>query len=86
MAMVGKSLSYSKKTEQGERERVDALAKYFPISFVSNFPTKQGISRDDYLDALAALWTAERICQGTAKRIPDNVECDPRGLDMAMWY
>lgn len=43
-------------------------------------------SRNDELDALALLWTAKRIATGEAKRIPEVVDFDPVGLDMAMWY
>jgi predicted RNase H-like nuclease len=43
-------------------------------------------NRDDELDALALLWTAKRIATGEAKRIPEVVDFDPVGLDMAMWF
>ena len=43
-------------------------------------------NRDDELDALALLWTAKRIATGEARRIPDVVDFDPVGLDMAMWF
>ena len=35
---------------------------------------------------LALLWTAKRIATGEAKRIPEVVDFDPVGLDMAMWF
>jgi predicted RNase H-like nuclease len=43
--------------------------------------------RDDFLDACAALWTAERIYRGAAERLPsaEKPERDERGLDMAIW-
>lgn len=43
-------------------------------------------NRDDELDALALLWTAKRIATGEAKRVPEVVDFDPVGLDMAMWF
>jgi predicted RNase H-like nuclease len=43
-------------------------------------------NRDDELDALALLWTAKRIATGEARRIPEVVDFDPVGLDMAMWF
>jgi predicted RNase H-like nuclease len=48
-------------------------------------PNRLGVGQDDFIDACAALWTAERIYRGKAKRIPPIVECDARGLDMAIW-
>ena len=44
--------------------------------------------KDDFLDACAALWTAERIYRGTAKRIPSDGEQEhgKRGLDIAIWF
>ena len=43
--------------------------------------------RDDFLDASAALWTANRIYDGVAKRLPqaEQAEFDGHGLDMAIW-
>jgi predicted RNase H-like nuclease len=40
---------------------------------------------DDLNDALAALWTAERIHSGTARRVPAEPPCDRLGLKMEMW-
>ena len=77
---------FGKKTSEGERERVAALiAAGFPKHIVETMPTLR-VGRDDYLDACAALWTAERIYRGDAKRIPETIEYDSRGLDMAMWF
>lgn len=43
-------------------------------------------SDDDILDAFAALWTAERVSQGTASRLPGAVPPhDAKGLPMEMW-
>lgn len=52
---------------------------------------QQGISRehyslDDLNDAFAAVWTARKILQGQAQRIPEAQEIDARGLRMEMWY
>jgi predicted RNase H-like nuclease len=40
---------------------------------------------DDILDALAGLWTAERIHSGAAERLPGKLEHDECGLPMCMW-
>jgi predicted RNase H-like nuclease len=52
---------------------------------------QQGINRehyslDDLNDAFAAVWTARKILQGQAQRIPEAQEIDARGLRMEMWY
>jgi predicted RNase H-like nuclease len=85
--MLGHSLAHSKKTAAGKRERIAALVEQgFPESFVENVRPGLGAGLDDFLDSCAALWTAERIYRGTAKRIPTVVERDTHGLDMAMWF
>lgn len=42
-------------------------------------------SDDDILDALAALWTARRIAENCAVRLPASDHRDATGLPMAMW-
>ncbi len=85
--MLGHSLVHGKKTAAGKRERIAALVEQgFPESFVEDVPLGLGAGLDDFLDSCAALWTAERIYRGTAKRIPAIIERDTHGLDMAMWF
>lgn len=84
----GQPLIQSKKTPDGQRQRVDALKNSgFPKSFLTPLSTLRS-GQDDFLDACAALWTAERIHRGVAKRIPssEKPEHDERGLDMAIWF
>jgi predicted RNase H-like nuclease len=84
----GQPLLQRKKTADGERQRVRSLKRGgFPDSFLSPLRNLRS-GRDDFLDACAALWTAERIYRGTAKRIPsaDEPQQDQRGLDMAIWF
>jgi predicted RNase H-like nuclease len=85
--MAGRPLDHSKKTLEGGQERVETLlVGGFPERGVTDAPTTLSAGRDDFLDACAALWTAERIYWGTAKRVPPLNEFDARGLDMAMWF
>jgi predicted RNase H-like nuclease len=85
--MAGCPVIFSKKTPEGEHERVAALvAAGFPEQIVTILPIALRVRRDDFLDACAALWTAERIHRRAAKRIPEIIERDPRGLDMAIWF
>ena len=44
------------------------------------------VTIDDLLDACALAWTAHRISQGDAVRIPETPEIDNRGIRMEMWY
>jgi predicted RNase H-like nuclease len=84
--MAGRPLEHSKKTNLGEQERVAALvAGGFAEEGLRDTPTALRAGRTDFLDACAALWTAERILRGNAKRVPHLQEFDTRGLDMAMW-
>jgi predicted RNase H-like nuclease len=40
---------------------------------------------DDFVDACAAAWTAERILDGRGIRFPPTPDFDELGLDMAIW-
>ena len=83
----GQPLTHSKKTPDGKCQRIKALRdRGFPESFLAPLSTLRS-GRDDFLDACAALWTAERIYRGIARRIPnaEEPEYDERGLDMAIW-
>jgi predicted RNase H-like nuclease len=44
------------------------------------------VGTDDIYDAFAALWTAQRICQGQAVVIPNPAPVDSTGLPMGIWY
>ena len=37
---------------------------------------------DDLLDAVAAAWSAQRVAEGSAQRLPDTPPTDARGLRM----
>ena len=66
----GRPLRYRKKTSDGQHERVNALKHGgFPKAFMTPLDSPRS-GRDDFLDACAALWTAERIYRGIAKRLP----------------
>jgi predicted RNase H-like nuclease len=73
--------------ESGLDERRALLAKNgFPESFLtSRFGTTAQCGWDDQLDACAAAWTAERILNGTSRRIPEASDWDEMKLDMAIW-
>jgi predicted RNase H-like nuclease len=84
--MIGTPPIHGKKASAGKEERIAALVEHgFPAWFVHTVPNGLRVAHNDFLDACAALWTAERIYQGTAKRIPPEPDHDGRGLDMAIW-
>lgn len=78
----------SKRSEEGQAARATLLQQHVgviaeDIEFQKAPGTDSAI--DDLHDALALLWTAARINSGVAERIPEVVDFDPVGLDMAMW-
>jgi predicted RNase H-like nuclease len=85
--MAERPLQHSKRTRAGERERENILISAdFPPDYVAANPIRlERVKRDDFLDACAALWTAERIAKNKAKRLPELDE-ESSGLDMAIWY
>jgi predicted RNase H-like nuclease len=84
----GKPLMFNKKSDDGQRERIAALRRsgFDERILLSMEALRSG--RDDFLDACAGLWTAERIYQHRAARFPghEEREYDARCLDVAIWY
>jgi predicted RNase H-like nuclease len=85
----GCGLSESKKSDAGASARVDLLSPYFGARnverLVRDVPRREA-ARDDVLDALVALWSAERIATGRAVSLPHPVPQDATGLGMSIWY
>jgi len=82
-------MRFSKRTEAGARERRRLLKRAFGIAAVVGVlssAARRGAKDDDVLDALALLWTAERIARGEARSLPEMIETDRLGLPMAIWY
>ncbi len=82
----GAPMSRPKKTPEGARDRTYALIR---SGFPADIPQPSlalKARRDDILDACAAAWSARRVLEGRAGRLPTIVERDSRGLDMAIWY
>lgn len=78
-----------KRTAEGQKIRRDLLAERFGEVAVDELlrdVPKKLAAADDVLDALAALWSAERIVAGTAQTLPSPVSIDSAGLVMAIWY
>jgi len=76
-----------KKSSEGREMRKALVSAHFGASAFDQCRSqcpRNKVADDDILDAFAALWTAQRIHTGTAKRIPENLEKGDFG--MAMWY
>lgn len=72
----------------GKRQREDLLARNgFPdAADVLERMVGGPLTADDVLDAHAVCWTARRIREGTAQRLPeDDVPRNERGLRMEIW-
>lgn len=82
----GKALPPKRKPEGKEARRTLLSAAGFVRldSWLSAFPRAQ-VQADDLLDAAVLLLTAQRIVQGTARRLPEDLERDACDLDMAIW-
>ena len=83
----GRPMPFGKKCREGIRARQDVLLRAgFPPEFVEALAADLRVPADDFLDACAAVWTAERIAHGLGKRFPDEIDLDMRGLDQAIWF
>jgi predicted RNase H-like nuclease len=80
--LAGKPMAYGKKTPSGRTERLGVLAL---TGLATTVPTVAGATSDDVLDALAACWTARRIHEGQAVRVPHHPPVDARGLRTEIW-
>lgn len=84
-AMAGGPLSASKTTWNGagERRALLAAAGITLADQLGTAGTKAGV--DDVLDAAAAAWTAQRVANGTAHRVPDPPEIFSDEIPAAIW-
>lgn len=78
--------AFAKKREADGFELRRGLLKLVMPEFDGLIEERPRGERDDVLDALAAAWTARRVVEGTAKRLPKSPEKDAKGLRMEMWF
>ncbi len=86
---AGRGLVLSKRTEEGHRQRLLLLSPWFKrgaIQRVLDEVPKRVAQPDDILDAIVALWSAERIVTGAARTLPETLSRDSSGLLMAISY
>jgi predicted RNase H-like nuclease len=82
----GEPMSFSKKHPAGFAERLTLVEGTYPGAFadIRSGHSRGSVADDGIIDALAALWTAERILAGTATTIPAPPPTDRYGLRMEM--
>jgi predicted RNase H-like nuclease len=82
----GAPMGHGKKSRAGRIERLRLLAPFgLQEADVMVRSRTLGCKPDDLLDAVAALWTAERIGRGKAGRFPPAKIFDTQGIRMAIW-
>ena len=78
-------MQHRKASREGQAERVKLIDAEWPGQRQAILDSLQGsFEYDDLNDAFAALWTARRIAQGTA-RVLGSRSIDKYGLRMEMW-
>jgi len=86
---AGLGLVPSKRSDEGQALRVQLLGQHFGQgaveALVASVP-RRFAAADDVVDALAALWSAERIAAGRAVSLPSPPAVDSAGLQTAIWY
>jgi len=86
---AGRGLKAGKRTPEGVSARSALLATTFGegaiVALLLAVPRREAAA-DDVFDALAALWSAERIREGVARSLPKILQLDSVGLDAAIWY
>ncbi len=80
-------MSLPKKTRHGfeQRRKILAQGKFERAFLETRIGSLHDQGRDDFADACAAAWTAERILKRRAIRFPLNADINDRGIDMAIW-
>lgn len=85
----GAALQAGKKTPEGQAHRRALLAAAFGAAALADLEgrlDRRHASLDDLFDALAALWSAQRIATNSAQSLPDPPEYDSMGQLRAIWY
>ncbi|MCH6562048.1 MAG: DUF429 domain-containing protein [Myxococcales bacterium] len=84
-----KPMQWAKKKAEGLRERVALAEAWLGEGILQRARgdyRKKDLADDDIIDAIAGLWTAHRIADGTAKTLPDSPPRDETGLPMEIVF
>ena len=82
-------MAMSKKTRAGKLQRCKFAEEWLgpQVLFLARGShLKKHVADDDILDAIAALWTADRAARGKAETLPENPPMDSTGLRMEIVY
>jgi predicted RNase H-like nuclease len=85
----GHPLEHTKRRAAGYEERAELLAGVLGVRIPDRKEARsmtRPCSPDDVLDAIVAAWTASRVVDGIAERLPVNPERDVSGLRMEIVY
>jgi len=85
----GRAMQASKKTRAGKEERSRLATDWLGsnvLELARGSWLKKHVADDDILDAIATLWTADRVERGTAKTLPAAPPLDSTGLRMEIVY
>lgn len=88
-AWNGSAMTHAKKSTTGRADRLRLVSSHFGCdAFVAvrGKHRRVHVSDDDILDAFAALWTAERIMNGSAQTLPSHPRMDSAGFPMRIVY
>jgi predicted RNase H-like nuclease len=84
-AMAGSPLKSSKKSWVGHHQRIGLLREHDLTVDIDLGPAGTKAAVDDVLDAVAAAWSARRIADGKAKRLPE-AKIHESGKAPAIWF
>jgi predicted RNase H-like nuclease len=85
----GEPMPHRKQSPKGREERASLIRGSFgegALEKAWSAVRGSGVAHDDVVDAFAVLWTAERIFQGVARRLPEAAVADSCGLPMRIWF
>lgn len=88
-ALAGGPMTYRKGKQAGFNERRNLLEQATGLSIpvrIKAFKLRRPAKPDDLLDAMVAAWTAKRVVDGVAGRLPNVPESDSCGLRMEIVY
>lgn len=79
-------MAHAKKTAEGAAARRALVEARWGAPALREVLSTRGAREDDWLDAFACLWTAERMRSGAAQRVLDEAERDAEGIEMTITF
>jgi predicted RNase H-like nuclease len=78
-------LPWNKRHRDGRADRISLLESVYGVD-VAQLKPPRGAAWDDLYDAAVLAWTAMRVANGTARRLPEEPQRDAQGLRMEIVY